>query len=78
MDRMIFFSEASLRHAVAEYIEHYHAERPHQGIDNVVLSLPNSMAITRATGRSFATNESEDYSIPTTARMLPENQIDDA
>src|SRR5882757_10065406 len=36
LDRMIFFGEASLRHAVTEYIEHYHAERPHQGIGNVI------------------------------------------
>ncbi len=36
LDRMIFFGEASLRHAVTEYIEHYHAERPHQGIGNII------------------------------------------
>jgi putative transposase len=33
---MIFFGEASLRHAVSEYIEHYHLEWPHQGIGNVI------------------------------------------
>ena len=32
LDRRVFFGEASLRRAVAEYVEHYHAERPHQGI----------------------------------------------
>ena len=32
--RMIFFGEASLRRAIAEYTEHYHAERAHQGIGN--------------------------------------------
>ena len=36
LDRMIFFGEASLRRAITEYIEHYHVERPHQGIGNVV------------------------------------------
>ncbi len=37
LDRMIFFGEASLRHAVGEYIEHYHHERPHQGLGNTIL-----------------------------------------
>ena len=32
--RMIFFGEASLRHAISEYVEHYHLERAHQGIGN--------------------------------------------
>ena len=31
---MIFFGEASLRHAIPEYIAHYHEERAHQGIGN--------------------------------------------
>lgn len=32
--RLIFFGESSLRRAVAAYLEHYHAERNHQGLDN--------------------------------------------
>ena len=36
LDRMIFFGEASLRHAATEYIEHYHFERSHQGLGNVI------------------------------------------
>jgi hypothetical protein len=36
LERMIFFGEPSLRHAVTQYIEHYHSERPHQGIGNVI------------------------------------------
>ncbi len=32
--RMIFFGEASLRRAIAEYVGHYHGERAHQGIGN--------------------------------------------
>jgi putative transposase len=35
-DRMIFFGEPMLRHAVEQYLAHYHAERPHQGIGNVI------------------------------------------
>ena len=40
--RMIFFGESSLRRAIGEYLEHYHAERAHQGIGNVpiVASAP--------------------------------------
>ena len=34
LDRMIFFGEKHLRHVIDEYIEHYHAERNHQGIGN--------------------------------------------
>jgi transposase InsO family protein len=37
LDRMIFFGEASLHHAVTEYIEHYHHERTHQGKENRLL-----------------------------------------
>ena len=34
LDRMIFFGEASLRRAIREFMEHYHHERNHQGLDN--------------------------------------------
>ena len=38
LDRMIFFGEASLQHAVTEYVEHHYLhERPHQGKDNRLL-----------------------------------------
>jgi transposase InsO family protein len=37
LSRLIFFGEASLRHALQEYVEHYHHERNHQGKDNVLL-----------------------------------------
>jgi hypothetical protein len=38
LDRMIFFGEASLNHAVKEYVEHhYRHERPHQRKDNLLL-----------------------------------------
>ena len=41
LDRMIFFGEAFLRHAVTEYVEHhYQHERPHQGKDNRLLFPP--------------------------------------
>ncbi len=34
---MIFFGEKHLRHVVTEYVEHYHAERNHQGIGNQLI-----------------------------------------
>jgi hypothetical protein len=34
---MILFGEASLRHTLQEYVEHYHQERNHQGKGNVLL-----------------------------------------
>ena len=34
MNRMIFFGEKSMRRAVSEFLEHYHAERNHQGLGN--------------------------------------------
>ncbi len=36
-ERMIFFGEASLRNAMVSYLEHYHTERNHQGLDNRIL-----------------------------------------
>jgi putative transposase len=34
VDRLIFFGESSLRQAVHQFLEHYHAERNHQGLGN--------------------------------------------
>ena len=34
LDRMIFFGEQSLRNAIKIFLEHFHAERNHQGIGN--------------------------------------------
>ena len=34
LNRMIFIGQASLRRAVAEYTDHYHRERNHQGLEN--------------------------------------------
>lgn len=34
LDRMIFVGQASLRHAVDEFMAHYHQERNHQGLGN--------------------------------------------
>ena len=37
LNKMIFFSEGSLRRAVSEYASHYNADRPHQGIGNATI-----------------------------------------
>ncbi len=37
LSRMIFFGEAMLRRALAEFVAHYHAERNHQGLGNRLL-----------------------------------------
>ena len=37
LNRMIFFSETQLRHAIKEYVAHYHLERNHQGVGNRLL-----------------------------------------
>ena len=37
LSRMIFFGEKSLRRAVTAYLEHYHAERNHQGLGNELI-----------------------------------------
>jgi putative transposase len=44
LDRMIFIGQASLRRAVAEYIEHYHRERNHQSIENRLIYAPAVVA----------------------------------
>jgi putative transposase len=40
LSRLILFGERSLRHALQEYVTHYHHERPHQGKGNVILIPP--------------------------------------
>lgn len=42
LDRIIPLGEAHLRHAVHEYVEHYHRERNHQGMSNQLLA-PESL-----------------------------------
>jgi putative transposase len=49
LSRLILFGEASLWHALHEYVEHYHHERNHQGKGNVLL-FPLSRADERRPG----------------------------
>ena len=34
LSKLILFGEAHLRRVLSEFVEHYHAERPHQGLGN--------------------------------------------
>jgi putative transposase len=34
---MILFGETSLQHVLANYVQHFHSERNHQGKGNVIL-----------------------------------------
>ncbi len=38
LNRMIFLGKTSLKHAIQQYMAHYHAERNHQGLQNRLLS----------------------------------------
>src|SRR5580704_10013433 len=42
LSKIILFGEHSLRRTLCEYVEHYHAERNHQGRDNVLLFPRNT------------------------------------
>lgn len=35
---MIFFGEKMLRTAIGQFLEHYHAERNHQGLGNQIIA----------------------------------------
>lgn len=37
LNRMIFFGQSSLRHAIRHFMAHYHTERNHQGLENQLL-----------------------------------------
>jgi len=40
LDRMIWFGEASLSKGITEFMAHYHRERNHQGLNNLLI-MPN-------------------------------------
>jgi putative transposase len=37
LSRVIPFGERHLRRTIAEFVEHYHCERNHQGLDNELI-----------------------------------------
>jgi transposase InsO family protein len=46
LDRLIPIGERHFRRAVVEYVEHYHGERNHQGLDNRPISGPPVIKMT--------------------------------
>lgn len=36
----LIFGERHLEYIIKEYMEHYHTERPHQGLDNEIIEPP--------------------------------------
>jgi transposase InsO family protein len=38
LDRLVLLGEWHLRAAGREFVEHYHEERPHQGLGNMLIS----------------------------------------
>jgi transposase InsO family protein len=50
LSKLILFGERSLRHALSNYISHYHTERNHQGKDNVILFPEPADRVGEATG----------------------------
>ncbi len=46
LDRMIFFGEKMFRHAVTEFVAHFHTERNHQGLDNKIIQPDESVGKT--------------------------------
>ncbi len=54
LKHFVLFGERSLRHVVREYLAHYHTERNHQGIENMIPFPDDRLA---ATGRKILKNE---------------------
>jgi transposase InsO family protein len=51
LDRLIPIGERHFRRAVTEYVEHYHEERNHQGLDNRLITGPLVIKMTRRVRR---------------------------
>ena len=51
LERLIFFSERSLRTATNEFVAHFHAERNHQGLDHRIIEPGNEVG--QGTGGVF-------------------------
>jgi len=67
LSRMIFFGENMLRTAVGHFLEHYHSERNHQGLNNELIDAGQKVA--QSLARSNAANDSVDCCGTTTATL---------
>ena len=52
LNRMIFFGQASLQHAISHFMAHYHCERNHQGFANQLLRAAPIVAPSNPVHRS--------------------------
>lgn len=52
LDRFIVFGECHMDHLVSEMVEHYHHERPHQGMENAVLVASKAASDTSDDGEA--------------------------
>jgi hypothetical protein len=67
LSKVILFGVRSLRRALSEYVEHFHAERNHQGRGNVLL-FPRART-SAATGPFDAASDWPDYCVFTIGRQ---------
>ena len=51
LDRIVPLGEAHLRWAVMEYVQHYHAERPHQGLGGALIEEAGRVGLTEGAVR---------------------------
>ena len=49
LSKMVIFGEGMLRRAIAEFVEHYHTERNHQGLGNQLLRPGPTLPVTEGT-----------------------------
>ena len=61
LSKLILFGEGSLRRAVTEFIEHFHAERNHQGKGNVLLFPVEKVGQQRPRVACVVASASADY-----------------
>jgi len=52
LNRMIFFGQSSIRHAISQFMAHYHTERNHQGLENKLLRAAPILAPSHPVHRS--------------------------
>jgi hypothetical protein len=48
---MIYFSERHLQHSIDEFLEYYHGERNHQGLDGRIIRPPEGIGSSEGTMR---------------------------
>ena len=73
LDRIVPLGEKHLRRAIGEYLAHYHGERNHQGLDNVLLK--GGPASANENGRVLRRERSVACSTTTTAMPLDRGSI---